>query len=126
MKMVLILVLMNTHMNMLKMRFNGALTETRSSIWNAFWRLFTSVVILVTRPAELNLSILENEKVWMLRNIASRRLRAKPDDAIAEKRPAKMPKSILIAASTSMMAPYLYTFPKSLLAMPSSMIHEVT
>ena len=36
----------------------------RIIIWNAFWRLVTSVVIRVTRPAVLNLSMFENENCW--------------------------------------------------------------
>ena len=48
----------------------------------------TSVVILVTRPAVLNLSILEKEKVCMFRYILSRRLQANPVDALAAFLPA--------------------------------------
>ena len=111
---------------MLKIRFRGARTDTRSSIWNAFWRLLTSVVMRVTSPDELNLSMLENENVWMLRNMASRKLRANPDDALADERPARMPNVMLSAASTSISAPYLYTLPMLPAEMPSSIIHDVT
>ncbi len=38
----------------------------RMSIMNAFCTLVISVVIRVTRPGTLNLSMLENEKVCML------------------------------------------------------------
>ena len=45
-----------------KTRWTGARTHMRSIIWNAFCRLVTSVVRRVTRPAVLNLSMLEKEK----------------------------------------------------------------
>ena len=44
-------------------KLKGARTHMRSNIWYAFCRLVTSVVILVTKLAVLNLSILEKEKV---------------------------------------------------------------
>ena len=57
--------LMIRHMAKLKTRFSGARTATRISIINAFCTLVISVVIRVTRPGTLNLSILEKEKVWI-------------------------------------------------------------
>ena len=54
------------HMAKLKTRFSGARTATRITIINAFCTLVISVVIRVTRPGTLNLSILEKEKVWIL------------------------------------------------------------
>ena len=48
----------------------------RRIIRKALCRLVTSVVIRVTRPAVLNLSMLEKEKVWTLAKILSRRLQA--------------------------------------------------
>ena len=36
------------------------------TIMNAIWTLVMSVVMRVTRPGTLNLSMLENEKVWIL------------------------------------------------------------
>ncbi len=41
----------------------GALVNIRRIIWYAFCILVTSVVILVTSPAVLNLSIFANENV---------------------------------------------------------------
>mgnify|MGYP007110820245 CR=1 FL=1 len=41
----------------------GALVNIRRIIWYAFYILVTSVVILVTSPAVLNLSIFANENV---------------------------------------------------------------
>ena len=58
--------LMMRHMVKLKIRFSGARTATRITIMKAFCTLVISVVIRVTRPGTLNLSIFENEKVWML------------------------------------------------------------
>ena len=55
--------LMIIHMAKLKMRFSGARTATRMIIIKAFCTLVISVVIRVTRPGTLNLSILEKEKV---------------------------------------------------------------
>ena len=49
---------------MLHTSISGARTATRKSIWAAFCTLVTSVVIRVTRPAVLNLSMLEKAKVW--------------------------------------------------------------
>ena len=74
MKIRLIFMLMNTHMKMLNTRLSGARTEMRRIIWKALWRLLTSVVMRVIRPAVLNLSMLANEKVWMCLNMASRKL----------------------------------------------------
>ena len=59
--------LIRKHMTMLRIIIMGARTAILIVIWKAFWTFVTSVVILVTRPAVLNLSMLENEKVWMLR-----------------------------------------------------------
>ena len=50
----------------LKTRVRGARTATRMTIMKAFCTLVMSVVIRVTRPGTLNLSMLEKEKVWML------------------------------------------------------------
>ena len=55
--------LMIRHMAKLKIRFKGARTATRIIIINAFCTLVISVVIRVTSPGTLNLSILEKEKV---------------------------------------------------------------
>lgn len=55
--------LMIRHMAKLNTRFSGARTATRITIINAFCTLVISVVIRVTRPGTLNLSIFENEKV---------------------------------------------------------------
>ena len=96
---------MTRHMTMERTSRNGARTVTRKICWNAFCRLLTSVVMRVTRPAAENLSISENEKRWMLRYIAFRRLLAKPLDAYDAKRPARMPKARLRNAIPSMMAP---------------------
>ena len=80
-KMMLIRTSMRKHMKMLEIMRKGALTEMRNNCWKAFCRLFTSVVMRVTSPEVLNLSMSENEKVWILRYIASRRLLAKPVEA---------------------------------------------
>ena len=63
--MLLSLGLIIRHMAKLNTRFKGARTATRISIIKAFCTLVISVVIRVTRPGTLNLSILENEKVWI-------------------------------------------------------------
>ena len=76
------------HMTMLQISVIGALTAIRRIIWYAFCMFVTSVVILVTRPAVLNLSILEKEKVCIFRYILSRRLQANPVDALAAFLPA--------------------------------------
>ena len=55
--------LMSRHMAKLNIRFRGARTATRIIIMNAFCTLVISVVIRVTSPGTLNLSILEKEKV---------------------------------------------------------------
>lgn len=55
--------LMSRHMIKLKIKFSGARTATRMIIINAFCTLVISVVIRVTRPGTLNLSILEKENV---------------------------------------------------------------
>ena len=58
--------LMIRHMAKLKIRFRGARTATRITIMNAFCTLVISVVIRVTSPGTLNLSIFEKENFWML------------------------------------------------------------
>ena len=75
--------LMTKHITMELMSVIGARTAMRMHIEKAFCRLFTSVVMRVMRPAVENLSMLENENVWMLVYIASRRLAEKPDAAVA-------------------------------------------
>lgn len=104
-KIVLSLGLMKKHMHMLRISIMGDRTATLRDIWYAVCMLVTSVVILVTRPAVLNLSMLEKEKVWIFSYIASLKFAAKPDDASAPKRPACTPKYRLKNASTSMIAP---------------------
>lgn len=47
---------------MLHTSISGARTAIRKSIWTAFCTLVTSVVIRVTRPAVLNLSMLERQR----------------------------------------------------------------
>ena len=59
----------------------------------------------VTRPAVEYLSMFENEKFWMFRYIAERRLAAKPVEAVAEKRPAMMPKNRLSKAIPTISTP---------------------
>ena len=54
------------HMAKLKISVSGERTATRMTIMKAFCTLVISVVIRVTRPGTLNLSMLEKEKVWML------------------------------------------------------------
>ena len=90
--------LMIRHITMLLISMMGALTAIRIIIWNAFCRLVTSVVMRVTRPAVLNLSMFENENCWILLNIASRRLHAKPAEAFAANFPASTPKARLMNA----------------------------
>ena len=58
--------LMIRHIAKLKIRFSGARTATRMIIMYAFCTFVISVVIRVTRPGTLNLSIFENENVWIL------------------------------------------------------------
>ena len=54
--------LMKKHITMLQISMRGARTATRRIICQAFWILVTSVVIRVTSPAVLYLSMLEKEK----------------------------------------------------------------
>jgi hypothetical protein len=79
--------------------------------------LVTSVVMRVTRPAVLNLSILENENRWIFSYIPSRRLQAKPEAALAAKVPARAPQARLQNAMASIRPPYwstLVIFPASI------------
>ena len=71
----------------------------------AFWMLVTSVVMRVTRPGTLNLSMLEKENVWMLSYSPWRRLADRPDAAVEANLPAAAPKTRPKKASTTMMAP---------------------
>ena len=59
----------------------------------------------VTRPAVLNLSMLEKEKVWIFSNMLWRRLQAKPAEADAANRPARIPNTRPKKASTIISAP---------------------
>ena len=72
---------MMRHITMLSSRRKGARTVTRSICWKAFCRLFTSVVMRVTRPDVEKRSMSWKENVWMLRYMARRRLAAKPVEA---------------------------------------------
>ena len=47
----------------------------------------------------------ENEKLWMLANMACRRFAAKPVEAIEAKRPARMPQTSAPMATATMIAP---------------------
>ena len=58
--------LMIMHMTKLNTRVRGERTAMRMIIMKAICTLVMSVVIRVTRPGTLNLSMLEKEKVWML------------------------------------------------------------
>ena len=102
---MLSLALMSRHITMLQISINGALRAMRRHIWKAICKLVTSVVIRVTRPAVLNLSMLEKENVWMFSNMLCRRLQAKPEEAEAANRPARMPKARPKKASTIISAP---------------------
>ena len=51
---------------MARIMLAGALTAILMSMAKAIWTLVMSVVILVTRPEAENLSMLENENLWML------------------------------------------------------------
>ena len=73
-KMRLIFMLIKMHMKTLKIKLSGARTEMRRICWKALCKFDTSVVMRVTSPADENLSMLEKEKVWILRNMALRRL----------------------------------------------------
>ena len=53
--------LMKKHITMLQTSMSGARTATRRIICQAFWMLVTSVVIRVTSPEVLYLSMLEKE-----------------------------------------------------------------
>ena len=118
--------LMKKHMAMLVIRVRGARTAMRMIIWKAFCTLVTSVVSRVTSPAVLNLSMLENEKSWMRAYMLSRRLQAKPDEALAAKRPAMAPANRLTAAMATIMAPQRRMAGISDRARPLSMIFAVT
>ena len=80
-KIRLICPLMTKHMTMLDSIEKGARMLVRSSIWKAFCRFDTSVVMRVTRPEVEYLSMSLNAKRWMLRYMARRRLAAKPVEA---------------------------------------------
>ncbi len=71
----------------------------------AFCRLVTSVVIRVTRPAVLNLSMLEKEKVWTLAKRLSRRLQAYPAEARAAYRLPPTPQARERKARASISTP---------------------
>ena len=59
----------------------------------------------VTRPAVLNLSMLENEKLWMFSYIAFLKLRAKPAEALAPYFPPMTPQKREKQAATTIQAP---------------------
>ena len=67
--------------------------------------LVTSVVMRVTRPAVEYLSMLAKLKVWMLRNMPRRRLRAKPVAAWEPATAPRMPNSRPNSAATTICAP---------------------
>ena len=67
--------------------------------------MLTSVVRRVTRPAVEKRSMFENEKLWMLANMACRRFAAKPVEAIDAKRPARMPQTSAPMATATMISP---------------------
>ena len=58
--------LIKKHIAMLKISISGARTAMRRIICQAFCRLVTSVVMRVTRPAVLYLSMFEKEKACTL------------------------------------------------------------
>ena len=99
-------ILIIIHITTLQISINGARTAMRTTIWNAFCTLVTSVVIRVINPAVLNLSMLENENVWILAYMLFRRLYAKPDEAEAAYRPASTPNSKLNIAINNIKPPY--------------------
>ena len=87
--------------------------------------MVTSVVSRVISDAEENLSILAKEKVWILRNIAARRLRAKPADARAPYLPPMIPAYSPTPAATSIASPTRKIRSMRPASTPSSMIFAI-
>ena len=117
---------MYMHMAKLNINVSGDLTATLITIMKAICTSVISVVIRVTSPGTLNLSMLENENVCILEYIASLKFAAKPAEALAEYLPAKAPNVRLKKAMSTIRAPRPYTtgiFPAS---SPSSIILAVT
>ena len=85
----------------------GARIAILRSIWYAFWMLVTSVVSLVTRLEDENLSMLAKEKVWILSYMAFLRFLAKPVAAFAPNTPPRIPKISPRIATTTMIIPVL-------------------
>ena len=77
----------------------------RMTIIKAFCTLVISVVIRVTRPGTLNLSMLEKEKVWDVVVDGLTQVGGQPEEALAANFPARAPNSRLKAASTTMTMP---------------------
>ena len=96
---------MAKHMAMLHISVSGARTAKRSIIRYAFCTLVTSVVMRVTSPAVLNLSMFEKLKRCTLAYIPSLRLQANPDEAVAPYLLACTPNSRLKNAQASITAP---------------------
>ena len=61
----------------------GARTNILMICWNTFCIIVTSVVVLTMSDEVENLSVLANEKDWILSNIARRRFFEKPIEATA-------------------------------------------
>ncbi len=79
----------------------------------------------VTRPAVEYLSRFANENVWMLRNIACRRLCAKPLEASAPYLPESTPHASETNAMAAMMPPVMHTARKSPLSTPLSISRAI-
>ena len=105
---------------MAKIRLAGALIHILKIIWYEFCTLVTSVVSLVTRPAVLNLSILEKENVCILLYIPSLRFLANPAEALAPYLPPISPAKSPTRAAINIMPPTIRICLISLFSIPSS------
>ena len=84
--------------------------------------MVTSVVSLVIRLADENLSIFLKENVWIFSNIDILRFLAKPVDAFAPHAPPLIPAKRPIAATTIIIPPVLRITDMSPWPTPSSTI----
>jgi hypothetical protein len=91
------------------MNISGERTAMRMSIMNANCTLFISVVIRVTSEAFENLSMFSKEKPCTFSNTSWRRLRAKPEEAFAQVKPAPPPHASESMAISTRMSPVLAT-----------------
>ena len=100
-------------MIMANRNITGALTAVLIVIIYAFCTLVISVVVLVTRDEVENLSMLENEKSWILAKTSALRFLANPAEALAQNVPANTPQRRDTSAAATMVRPTLTRYPRS-------------